>query len=134
MILLLAILTAWSVCLCQTNVVLPKSEYEKLLSQRNKLRQEIVHIRTEMTVFKDSIINHYHKVEVVVKENNCEDFKKRILQLELNNKSLNIINIADKSTISKVRRRARPNDNMKVAVILLSTYCILYTLADLTSK
>lgn len=123
--------------MCQSNVVLLKSEYEKLLQERNSLRREVVVFRTRYITLTDSV-KHILEVPKIIVVNNCEDFKQRILQLEDYNKGLKKNNISLVSTntskdrkLNIFRRRLKPKAYNTVGSAMLITYLVLRTTDDL---
>lgn len=126
-----------NVCMSQSksNVVLTKIEYEKLLQERNKLRGDIILIRTQYITLKDSV-THIVEVPKVVITNDCDEFKRRIASMENFNAGLKNNNISIVTTnrtlqrrVIRFRRRSLPNTGKSVGLILLGSYT-LYSIID----
>lgn len=120
-------------CMCQTNVILTKAEYERLVKQRDHARKEVVEVKTKLIVYRDSVINHKpaeHNVKEVSVINNCDEFKKQILQLKNYNAGLIVTNTHTSKKLKKVRLRLRPNTYKSVLIYMMGTYLVYRTIDD----
>ncbi len=127
-----------SVCMCQTNIVLTKQEYEKLLKQRDKARKEVIEVKTRLTVYRDSVISHRQIINTeshhIIVTNDCDEFKKQILQLKNYNSGLIKSSEHTNKTLKRVRLRLKPETYKTVVIYFLGAYLLYRTIDDLNNR